>query len=79
MLSGEDWRIKARVTKKCKKVSYQNGCLFKIELIDEEGTQIEGTFYKDTVELFYDKIDEGKIYSITKGQITHANKKFTSI
>ena len=54
--SGEDWIIKARITKKGKVVSYQNGCLFKIELIDEDGTQIEGTFYKDSVEKFFDKI-----------------------
>jgi len=78
-LSGEDWLIKARVTKKSKKVCYSNGCLFKIELIDEEGTQIECTCYKDTFDIFYDKIDEGKIYTLTKAQMTHANKKFTSI
>ena len=77
--SGEDWIIKARITKKGKVVSYQNGCLFKIELIDEDGTQIEGTFYKDSVEKFFDKIEEGKVYVITKGQIATANKRFTSI
>jgi hypothetical protein len=33
--SKDDWKIKARITKKGKKISYQNGCLFKIELIDE--------------------------------------------
>lgn len=53
--------------------------MFKIDLMDEEGTQIEGTFYKETLELFYDKVEEGKIYIITKGQIAHANKKFTPI
>ena len=77
--SGEDWVIKARVTKKGKKVSYSNGCLFKIELIDEEGTQIECTCYKDTLDIFYDKIEEGKIYTLTKASIANANKKFTSI
>lgn len=56
MQSGEDWIIKAKVYKKSNKVSYQAGCLFKIELIDEEGTQIEGTFYKDNVARFFDKI-----------------------
>ncbi len=60
-------------------MSYSNGCLFKIELIDEEGTQIECTCYKDTFDIFYEKIDEGKIYTLTKAQMTHANKKFTSI
>lgn len=79
MSSGETWKIKARVTKKGKKVQYASGCLFKIELIDEEGTQIEVTCYKDCVDLFFDKVEEGKVYVITKGQIANANKKFTSI
>eukprot|EP00347_Sterkiella_histriomuscorum_P022069 403331791 len=77
--SGEDWFIKGRVTKKGKKIVYATGFMLKIELIDKEGTQIEGTFYKDSCDKFIDKIEEGKIYVIGKGQIANANKKFTSI
>jgi replication factor A1 len=79
MQSGEDWIIKVRITKKGKKIAYQTGCLFKIEMIDEAGTQIEGTFYKDCVDKFFNQIEEGKVYVITKGQIAVANKKFTSV
>ena len=77
--SGEDWFIKARVTKKGNKITYSTGVLFKVELVDADGTQIEGTFYKDSVEFFFDKLHEGKVYSISRAQITTANKKFTSI
>ncbi|TNV82512.1 hypothetical protein FGO68_gene2808 [Halteria grandinella] len=79
MASGDDWTIKAQITKKGKKISYQNGFLFKIDLIDEEGTQIEGTFYKDCADEFFPKLEEGKIYLFSKSQVTTANKKFTSI
>jgi replication factor A1 len=79
MATGENWIIKGQVTKKGKKIQYQNGFLFKIDLIDEDGTQIEGTFYKDCADKFFDKVEEGKIYIITKGEVASANKKFTSI
>lgn len=44
--------------------------MFKIELIDSEGTQIEGTCYKDSFEKFYPTVEEGKIYRISKGSVT---------
>ena len=68
-----------KVTKKGAKTFYKDGCLFKFEVIDSEGTQIECTCYKDSVDLFFDKVEEGKIYLISKGQVANANKKFTSI
>ncbi|CDW83621.1 replication protein a 70 kda dna-binding subunit-like [Stylonychia lemnae] len=86
--SGEDWHIKARVrfpfnkfqiTKKGNIISYQAGRMFKIEIVDVEGTQIEGTFYKDCLDFFFNKIEEGKIYTFTQAQIANANKKFTSV
>ena len=40
---------------------------------------IEGTFYTDETNKFYDLIHEGKSYFISKVEISHANKKFTSI
>jgi len=65
--------------KKGKKVFYSGGCLFKIELLDREGSAIEGTFYKDCVDVFFDRIEEGKVYRFGDASVANANKKFTSI
>jgi hypothetical protein len=68
-MKDDDWYIKARITKKGLKVACQGGYLFKIDLIDAEGTQIEGTFYKESSEKFYPLLEEGKVYRITKGSV----------
>jgi replication factor A1 len=44
-----DWRIKVRVTKKYAIKSWNNargsGELMNVDMMDYEGTQIQGTFY----------------------------------
>ena len=46
-----DWKIKARVTKKHNKKTWKNnrgqGTLLNVELIDNQGTQIQATFFND--------------------------------
>jgi replication factor A1 len=46
---------------------------------DADGTKIEGIFYTKVTPLFYDKVEEGRTYMIKKADVTHANKRFTSI
>ena len=74
------WVIKARVDKKSKIINHSNGQLFKIQLVDDsDGTKIEGIFYTKVTPLFYDVVEEGRTYMIKKADVTHANKRFTSI
>ena len=40
---------------------------------------IEGTFYTEETDIFYNRIEEGQTYLISKAEISTANKKFTSI
>ena len=48
-----DWMIKARVANKVFKETTRNGgALLKIELVDQYGTSIEGTFFKKSAEKF---------------------------
>ena len=43
-----DWIIKARIAAKGEKKTTRNGgFLLKIEMVDQYGTQIEGTFFND--------------------------------
>ncbi len=78
-----DWKIKARVTKKHQMRNYTNargaGHILKIELIDNQGTQIEGTFFNEQALTNNSTLEENKVYLISGGQIKIANKKFTSI
>lgn len=40
---------------------------------------IEGTFYTEETDIFVNKIREGATYTISKAEISDANKKFTTI
>lgn len=78
-----DWAIKVRVTKKYPLKTWNNakgsGELFNIDLIDMDGTQIQGTFFKTCAQRFHPVIEENKVYIVSGGKISLANKKFTTI
>lgn len=50
-----------------------------IDLIDQDGVMIQATFFKEAVERHASRMQEGKVYVLSKGLIKTANKKFTSI
>ena len=77
----KSWQIRCRVVKKHQVRHHSKGKLFKIDLLDElDGeTMIEGTFYTDETDFFFDKIIEGKTYLISRAEISPANHKFTTI
>ena len=75
-----DWMIKARVANKVYKETTRNGgALLKIELVDQYGTSIEGTFFKKSAEKFSKLIIENNVYLFSDGNIKLANKKYTSV
>lgn len=78
-----DWVIKARVTKKGVPRHWKNfrgeGDLLNIELKDEFGSQIQGTFFNNYVDKFKDQIQENKVYAFQFGQVKASNSRFTSI
>lgn len=77
-----DWKIKCRVAKKTFK-AYTNqkgsGHLLNIDLIDEFGDMIQGTFFGDKAIEMNDFLEESKIYFFSDGRIKLANTRFTSI
>jgi replication factor A1 len=50
-----------------------------IDLIDREGTLIQGTMFNETAEKWYPKIEENKVYVFANGKVGLSNKRFTSI
>ena len=78
-----DWKLKAKVARKGEKKSWSNargtGYLMTVDLIDSNGDQIQGTFFKDAVDKFDPMIEEGAVYMFANGCVKMANKKFTAI
>lgn len=77
------WVIKARVTQKSDMKHWDKGtskgCLFSIELLDENGGQIRATFFNDVAKKYFDALHERAVYFFSGGKIKNANKKFTTI
>ncbi|XP_040988573.1 replication protein A 70 kDa DNA-binding subunit B [Juglans microcarpa x Juglans regia] len=77
------WTIKVRVTSKGNMRTYKNargeGCVFNVELTDEEGTQIQATMFNEAAKKFYDRFQLGKVYYISKGTLKLANKQFKTV
>jgi replication factor A1 len=78
-----NWTIKVRVTNKGVMRNYKNargeGCVFNVELTDEEGTQIQATMFNDAARKFFDRFQLGKVYYISRGSLKLANKQFKTV
>ncbi|GMY19234.1 replication protein A 70 kDa DNA-binding subunit A [Fagus crenata] len=77
------WAIKARVTAKWDIRCYSNargdGKVFSFHLLDSDGGEIRVTCFNAVVDRFYDAIEVGKVYLISKGSLKPAKKKFNHL
>lgn len=53
--------------------------MFKVEMTDEDGTQIQATMFNEAAKKFFDKFELGKVYYISKGTLRVANKQFKTV
>ncbi|XP_047099500.1 replication protein A 70 kDa DNA-binding subunit-like isoform X2 [Schistocerca piceifrons] len=78
----KEWEIKARVVNKTAIKRYFNnkgeGKRFSMELVDSSG-HIHATAFGEQCNEFYDLIEEGRVYFISRGKLNPTNKKFTSV
>lgn len=78
-----NWTIKVRLTSKGNMRTYKNargeGCVFNVELTDEDGTQIQATMFNEAARKFFDVFQMGKVYYISKGTLKVANKQFKTV
>ncbi|TKV97445.1 hypothetical protein SEVIR_9G494900v4 [Setaria viridis] len=78
-----NWVIKVRVTSKGNLRTYKNargeGCVFNVELTDEDGTQIQATMFNEAAKKFYPMFELGKVYYVSKGSLRIANKQFKTV
>ncbi|KIL69845.1 hypothetical protein M378DRAFT_68419 [Amanita muscaria Koide BX008] len=77
-----NWTIKARVTQKSDVKNWSNqkgeGKLFNVTLMDESG-EIRATAFNDVVDTLYDRLEEGKVYYISRARVNLAKKKFSNL
>lgn len=77
------WAIKARVTAKSDLRRYNNarggGKVFSFDILDSEGGEIRATCFNKVADQFYDKIEVGKVYLISKGSLKPSQKNFNHL
>ncbi|XP_061361574.1 replication protein A 70 kDa DNA-binding subunit A-like [Gastrolobium bilobum] len=77
------WAIKARVTAKGDLRRYNNGRgdgkVLSFDLLDSDGGEIRVTCFNAVVDHFYDAIEVGRVYLISKGSLKPAQKNFNHL
>jgi replication factor A1 len=78
------WMIKARVVSKTEikrwdKGATNSGQLFSVTLVDKEGTEIRGTFFREGVDKFFPLLAENQVYTFSGGKVKLANKAFSQV
>ncbi|XP_061366097.1 replication protein A 70 kDa DNA-binding subunit A-like [Gastrolobium bilobum] len=77
------WTIKARVTAKGELRHYNNargeGKVFSFDLLDSDGGEIRATCFNTVADQFYNVIEAGKVYLVSRGSIKPAQKNFNHL
>lgn len=77
------WTIKARVTTKGDLRRYNNakgeGTVFSFDVIDADGGQIRVTCFKTVADQFYDQIEPGRVYMISKGTVKPVQRTYNHL
>lgn len=75
-----NWKIKARILKKNDIKQYKNakgeGCLFSIEIMDKNQTEISCSFFNNGCDKWFDFLNEGNIYIFSGGYIKDNNSRY---
>lgn len=76
------WTIKARVTQKSEVKQWANakgdGKLFSCTFMDETG-EIKATAFNQAVDELYDRLEENKVYYVSRARVNLAKKKFSHL
>ncbi|KAL5698287.1 Replication protein A 70 kDa DNA-binding subunit A [Ranunculus cassubicifolius] len=77
------WAIKARVTSKSDLRRYNNargdGKVFSFDLLDSEGGEIRVTCFNAVCDRFFEVIEVGRVYMISKGSLKPAQKNYNHL
>jgi len=76
------WCVKAKLASKGNVRTFRNakgeGKVMTVELVDEAGTAIQATVWKDAIDKYDEMLTVGKVYYVAKGSLRPANKQYSS-
>ena len=76
------WCVKAKLASKGNVRTFRNakgeGKVMTVELVDEAGTAIQATVWKDAIDKYDAVLEVGKVYYVAKGSLRPANKQYSS-
>lgn len=77
-----NWRIKARVIQKSDIRTYSNqrgeGRFFSVTFMDDS-SEIKGTAWNAMVDELYEKLQENRVYFVSRARVNLAKKKFSTV
>lgn len=78
---GFSWTVKVKVCRKMDKRSFtrkgEECSVFSAQVVDEKGTQAEVTFWREQADMYYDSLQEGKVYMLSNFNVKPANRNYT--
>lgn len=79
-----NWTIRARVARKDPTLrsfhtAKGDSNVFNIELVDDDGTAIEATLWRDLAAAQHARIEVGKLYYISNGQLKPADRRYSTV
>ena len=77
------WTIRARVThcsplRSFKQKAGGDGKVFSVDLLDAEGGEIRASFFNSAVDKFYDSVEVGKCFVLSRGHAKIANRQYNT-
>jgi len=77
-----NWCVKAKLSLKGDVRTFRNakgeGKVMTIELVDEAGTAIQATMWKDAIDSYDSILEVGKVFYVAKGTLRPANKQYSN-
>eukprot|EP00928_Gymnodinium_smaydae_P027393 TRINITY_DN211_c0_g1_i4.p1 TRINITY_DN211_c0_g1~~TRINITY_DN211_c0_g1_i4.p1 ORF type:complete len:455 (+),score=135.32 TRINITY_DN211_c0_g1_i4:113-1477(+) len=78
------WTIRARVTNKTPLRSFSRnggagGKVFSCDLLDKEGGEIRASFFNEAADKFFDLLNIGKCFELSRGRVKVANRQYSNL
>jgi hypothetical protein len=78
-----NWTIKAKLASKGAVRTFRNargeGRVCTIELVDDNGTAIQATMWKDAIDKYDAMMEVGKVYYVSRGSLRPANRQYSNV